>query len=157
MEFIRQYLLSVIVVSVICAIVRILTRDKGAASEIIKLVCGIFIVVTLISPWNKISLSGIDNYIDDFTADAEAITTQASLLAKEEQAKIIKEQTEAYIQDKALAIGVLLDADASVSELSPGQPESIEITANTSPYQRQQIAQWIETDLGIPEDRQIWN
>lgn len=157
MEAVRQYLMSVIAAAVICAIVRALTQNKGASSEIIKLICGVFIAITLISPWNKISISGIVNYIEDFSLDAENITSAASESAREEQNKIIKAQTEAYIQDKALSMGVQLQADITVSNLSPGLPQRVEITANASPYQRQQITGWIETDLGIPEDQQIWN
>ena len=56
MDWIRQYLLSVICVCVIAAIFTALRGDKAPLSGLIKLIAGVFITFTLIAPVVRVEL-----------------------------------------------------------------------------------------------------
>ena len=156
MIHIRQYLITVIAVAVICAVVRALTRKKGVTSAIVNLTSAVFLVVTVISPWTNWSYSGITEHIKDYSDIAEAIVNNGVYAAQTETASIIKSKTETYIVDKAKSFGVEVQVDVTLSEDAFSRPETVRIKADTSPYLKQKIAQFISADLGIPEADQVW-
>ena len=156
MDSIRQYLLSIIAAAVICAIVRALTRKKGASGGIINLITAVFLVLIVVAPLKNWSLAEVKYYIDNCSSNAETITNYGTSAAEEEVATIIKTQTEAYIVDKAESFGAHLQANVTLNQASPHVPKAVTITGNTSPYLKQKISQFITADLGIPEADQIW-
>lgn len=157
MEHIRQYLLSVIAAAILCAAVQAITQKKGASSAIIKLIAGIFLTVTVITPWTKLSFTDITEYAQTFTASAETAVSYGTAVAQEETAAIIKSRSEAYILDKATSLGLTLQVAVTVSDASPPLPESVVLTGKTSPYTKERLAHYIANDLGIPEADQTWN
>ena len=66
----------------------------------------------------------------------------------------ICERLEAYILDKAAALG----ADVSVRFTLDDQdlPRTVTLTGSCTPAQKQALARVLAEDLGIPEERQIW-
>lgn len=156
MIHIRQYLITVIAVAVICAVVRALTRKKGVTSAIVNLTSAVFLIVTVISPWTNWSYSSITEHIKDYSDLAETIVNNGVYVAQTATASIIKSKTETYIVDKAKSFGVEVQVDVTLREDALSQPEAVRIKADTSPYLKQKISQFISADLGIPEAEQVW-
>ena len=50
MDSIRQYLLSITAAAVICAIINALSGKKGTTSAVVKLLSGLFLTLSVISP-----------------------------------------------------------------------------------------------------------
>ena len=74
---------------------------------------------------------------------------------REELGKLISQQTEAYILDKAGELG--LEVTVRVETRTEGNgipvPWSAELTGSWS----QALASALETELGIPAERQVWH
>lgn len=157
MVHIRQYLFSIITAAVICAIIRGLTNKKNAPATVVHFVSSVFLVIIVLLPWSRWSFSDISAHIKDYSDNAQAIANNGVSAAKEEMTAIIITKTETYIVNKAESLGVALCADVIACDESTGQPTSVMITANTSPYLRQVVSQYISADLGIPEANQVWS
>lgn len=155
MRQLQQYLLTVTAAAVVCGFVRSLTHNKGASAAVVKIVSAVFLAVTVISPWSKWSISDFTKYLQEYSADADIIVANGVAAAQEETDAIIKSQSETYIENKAMSLGVSLQADITALD---SQLQSVTITAeHISPYHKQQITQYIAVDLGITEAKQIWN
>ena len=155
MEHIRQYLLSLLTAAVICAIALRVGPKSGTNNSILKLLTGIFLSITVISPLARIKLQDIDYDLTAFRADAQQIVDQAYDDKNSQLRGIITQQLEAYILDKADSFGVTMQAQIALDQ-DGNTPDSITIQADISPYIKSQMQQIIADDLGIPKEDQIW-
>lgn len=73
--------------------------------------------------------------------------------ADEEIEKIIIEQTQAYILDKADDFGAGLEVEVFVKDLIPC---SVSISGPISPLAKSQLSRYISENLGIPSEEQNW-
>lgn len=156
MESIRQYILSVTAAAVICGIISALLGKKGTTGAIGKLLSGIFLAMVILRPLGKISLSDLTEFTDSYAFQANCIAQEGESLANEALADIIKERTQAYILDKADALGVSVSVEVQLSRGTPQLPETVTVRGAVPPYQRRQLMDVLENDLGIPEEKQIW-
>ena len=156
MENVRQYLISVTATALICSVSTVLTEKKGAFGVVVKLVSGIFLVITVISPITKIDLSGHYSGVYNFTNDAQIVVRSGVDEAQYEMSQIIKQQAEAYILDKASSMEADITASVSLNDEKMPKPDTVTITGQLSPYAKHILMQYIEENLSIPEERQIW-
>ena len=86
--------------------------------------------------------------------DAEDAAAMGENLARDSMADIIKEETEAYILDKAADLHANLRVEVTVGE--DNLPAAVTISGEASPYARRQIQAMIANDLGISKENQKW-
>ena len=86
--------------------------------------------------------------------DAEDAAAMGENLARDSMADIIKEETEAYILDKAADLHENLRVEVAVGE--DNLPAAVTISGGASPYARRQIQAMIANDLGISKENQKW-
>lgn len=153
----QKYIISIVSAAIICGIISGLIGKKGTYPAIVRLLCGLFIVITAISPLKSISLNALPDYFSDIQSDAKAVTNQAISETKEDFFRRIKEQTETYILDKASELGLSIDATVQYSTKGEIKPEQVIITGDASPYKKMELKRFIATQLNIPEEAQIWN
>lgn len=152
----RQYLLSLICAALLCSIVYGLLDKKSAYFPIIKLICGLFITITAISPLTNISIPDISEFIGDTKFDANQLVNEGKTFSDESMNSIIRENLESYILGVASDIGADIQVEMFLDEKDPPGPSSVKIIGNVSPYKKQRLQQVIEKELGIPEEKQIW-
>ena len=133
-----------------------LVGKNRSTSKVIKLITGLFLTIAVITPWLRLDFSDLSGYFQEFSISADAAVESGVTFAYEETAAIIKQQTEAYILDKADAIGVDIAVDVCVSNDSPPVPYSVKLCGDIAPYAKVRLIQCISEDLGIPEVRQTW-
>ena len=81
--------------------------------------------------------------------------SQAEDETKRQMAAIISEEAASYILDKADALGLQLEVQVELdAELLPC---GVRLQGAASPYARSQLSGQIETELGIPKERQVWS
>ena len=113
-------------------------------------------------PWLKIlfaaprpDLEHLELDFDHYQAAVEERQEELADTQTEAMASIIAEQTEAYILDKAGELG--LEVTVRVETRTEGNgipvPWSAELTGSWS----QALASALETELGIPAERQVWH
>lgn len=157
MENLSQYLLSVVAASIICAITVNLSGKNSACQSIIKLLAGIFLAVTVISPWSTFRFNQILSYIDSINMDAAALTAQSKERINKETSSIISEHIETYIKNKGETLGATLEIEVFTSGEPPYAPYEVSLHGDISPYAQNTLQHIIANDLGIPKEQQIWN
>lgn len=153
MEMLRQYVISVAAAAMICGVVTSLFQT-GTAKEVVKLICGLFLAFTVLSPVSKLDFSELTDFRFSYSEDAAEAAALGENLAQESMADIIKAETEAYILDKAEALNAVLTVEVTVSE--ENLPMAVKLSGEVSPYARQQLQAIIQTDLGIAKENQQW-
>lgn len=156
MQGIRQYLLSIVTASLISALAIAFVGKKGLYSAVTKLLAGLFLSITVIAPWTNLEINDISSYFDSMEFDAVCAVAEGEHMAETATGTIIKEQTEAYILEKASAIGISVEVVVMFADTSPLLPHTVIITGNASPYEKQVLQLYITEKLGIPKERQSW-
>ncbi len=156
MAGIRAYILSVIASSVICGCVQLLVSKKNASATLIKSLCGIYMAFVLIAPLQRIDFSMYGDYFAGFTDEAKAVVADGENIAQQKYAEIIKSQSQAYIYDKAVSLGANVAVEVKLSDDTPPIPCGITIKGAVSPYVKKVLADYIEDQLGIPKEAQMW-
>ena len=134
MEAVRAWLTSVVLVSVLLSAAQ-----------------------SLIPPGTVRKAAGFTGELDfdHYQAAVEERQEELADTQTEAMASIIAEQTEAYILDKAGELG--LEVTVRVETRTEGNgipvPWSAELTGSWS----QALASALETELGIPAERQVWH
>ena len=157
MNGLRQYIISVLSAAMICAIVIKISEKNQLSANVIRLVATAFLLITVLAPFLNFTLSDFNRNFSLSKIDGTQIAEQASNDALQETALIIKEHTKAYIEKKAESYGADISATISISEPTSLVPDGIKIEGNISPYIKTILTTIINDDLGIPEDKQIWN
>lgn len=153
MEAIREYLLSVTAAALICGAVSCLAGKDGAISKLLKLLCGIFLAAAVIRPVVDLKIDDLSFFSNLLSADADQVVATGKEMASEEMNRIIKEKSEAYILDKAIALGAKVEV---VIELNNSVPAGIAVKGDVSPFIKSKLSACITQDLGIPQEEQIW-
>lgn len=157
MEHIREYLISVTAAAILTGIVRSIAGEKGSTGEIVRLICGIFLVITVVRPVADIQLRNISLYYEDLTEEAQSAVEEGQDYAQRAMARLIKDQAEAYILDKAQMFHAQVDVEVYVSDDITPVPIACRVTGNMSPYAKKKLMEIIESDLGIRKEAQQWN
>lgn len=156
MDSMKNYFISIIAATIICSIVTGLVGNKSTVGSITKLLTGLFLIITVISPLTKLNINSVTKFFSDFSTDASEIVTQSEDAVQSEMTAIIKSQTEAYILDKASIMGLDIDIQVTMSESLPSVPETVVIKGSIAPYSKQQLEQILCNDLGIAKENQHW-
>ena len=152
----RAYLLKITAAAILAAIIRKLAPKSGAGRGA-RLGAGLLVLLCLMEPLQSFVRNGQDivpkdwGYTDPMTADE--IDLEANRLLE----SLITQQAEAYILDKARAMG--LEAEVTVTvRLEDRYPVPWAVTIRSDPTGQQKSA--LETEiqdaLGIPPERQEW-
>ena len=108
---------------------------------LLKLMGGLFLTFTMISPVVNLDFSNIWDFLEECTLKGENAAAWGEAMAEEEYRTIIRERTEAYILDKADALGVTLSVEVTLSDDDVLVPEEAALRGKVSPYAKQQLQQ----------------
>lgn len=153
MDGLRQYVISIVVAALISSILSGIIKN-GTAKGLIRLLCGLFLTFTVIRPLGQLDLRWLTVDSISLNREAEAVASMGENMARETMTEIIKEESEAYILDKAAAMNVELTIDITVSEEQI--PVSAVLGGEISPYARERMEAILESDLGITKENQLW-
>lgn len=153
MEALRQYVISVVAAAMLCGIV-VRLFPSGSGKQVGKLICGLFLAYTVLSPISRVDFSNLPDFSLRCMDDAEDAAAMGENLARDSMADIIKEETEAYILDKAADLHANLHVEVTIGE--DNLPAAVTVSGEASPYARRQIQAMIENDLGISKENQKW-
>lgn len=149
------YILSVVCTAVLCGMIGLLFDKKSATSGVVQLILGIVMTVVVIKPIVQGDMFSFGDYFDNLNESGAYIASAGSEYAKRNQAERIKEQTEAYILNKAEDIGMDITAEVSLNE--DNIPVAVDLNGNVSPYMKVQMTNYLRTQLAIQEECIIWN
>ena len=156
MDAVRRYLFSLCAAALLCSLVRALV-PKGRMKSICSLLCGVFLAMTALSGLAGWQLTDVAEELTKMRIAAAEARTGVEIRNREALSAIIKSKTEAYIWDKAqeldlsVSIEVMVEADGSYP-----YPSGVQITGAFTPQQRKALEAYIEENLAIGKERQIW-
>lgn len=152
----QGYLTGIIAAALICTLLLRFVGNKGTTGAVMKLIAGLFLAFTVISPIAGFDLQEIMDLPADFTQMGKLLALEGEQSSKEAIAAGIKTAAEAYILDKAAALDVALKVEVTLSKEDIPHPESVRLTGNISPYARSTLQDLISKELGINKENQIW-
>lgn len=156
MEEIRGYLLKVVICGILCGISVALTANTGSMGKLVKLITGVCMLMTIVSPALQFRLGSVGSFYGKIALDADALVTEGEKISTTAMGDIIKKKTEAYILDKADSFGASLDVIVSLNNDPYPMPCAVRISGSISPYGKRQMQSIIRDDLGIALEDQIW-
>lgn len=153
MDDLREYVISVVSAALTCGILSRLIQ-KDTAKELARLLSGLFLVLTVISPLKQIDIDLLMQFPLSYKQEAEEAANLGKEMASEAYSDVIKTHSEAYILDKAAALNAKLSVEITVSDAYA--PVQAELCGEISPYARTALEIYLESDLGITKENQIW-
>ena len=148
------YTLSVTCAAALAAILRAIAGE-GTMGKLTKLISGLFLAVTVLSPLVKIEIPDPARWLEDYMEEGEAAAQAGEAMAKEYSEGIISAELEAYILDKAAALGCELSAEVRVDD--GGLPERVILSGEISTADRAALSRMLVRELGIGEEAVIWS
>ena len=155
MTYLSNYAFSLFGVALVCGIVCTIGKDSGFYA-LLKLLSGVFLTLTLISPFSDISLVDVSPFDLPFAADAREASKAGEYYAQNALANIIKQETQAYILDKASQLQLSVQVDVTVNNDPVPVPVKVCITGAVTQEQHKQLEQILTNDLNIAKENQTW-
>ena len=157
MSSVGEYLLRILCVAILCGIVSEIMGKKGISSSLIRLLCGVFLVLSAVSPLTSITLSPLEHLAQGIYREAEDVVADGKQTAQQEYRTVITQKTEAYILDKAQSLGAEVTVRIFLEEGELAAPQSVAIHGRVSPYAKKVLSNWLTSELGIDAEEQTWS
>lgn len=156
MEALRQYAFSVIGGAMVCGVV-LGFSPKGPSHEILKLLCGLFLTVSILYPMANRNWRIIPEDLTSHTMDeAQQAASMGENYSRDVLAQCIKAETEEYILDKAAAMEASLTVQVTVAGEEIPVPVAVVLSGEVNAAAQKRLEQIISEDLGISKENQLW-
>ena len=150
----RQYILTIIISAFACSLCAMIT-EKSSVNRVMKLLTGLIMTVTVLSPIKRISFLNLQEVYDDFEMSSDIWISDGLRMAEAAKSKIIMQEVESYILDRAEQLGSCLSVELKLDEKL--MPETVVMRGSVSPYVKKQISEMLVKDLGITKENQVWS
>lgn len=150
----REWLLSVVAVSLLLTVAESLIPE-GSIRKIAGFTGGLILLLTLLQPVLRTDLGRLRLDMGSYGKALEQRQSELEKTGDKELAALIGEKTEAYISDKAGSLGLSATVHVTTEWGADGvpYPAKVEIRGPRS----EALAAYIEQELGIPPERQVWH
>ena len=149
----RSYVLSVTAAAVLVSVLR-MVAGEGAVGKLTKLLTGLFMAVTVLEPLVSMEIPDPTHWLKDYLEDGAQAARAGEVMAKDYSASIISEELEAYILDKAAAMGSALTVEVQLDD--SGFPETVILSGRMAPGDRAELSRMMAEELGVEEEAQRW-
>lgn len=153
---IRAYVLSVTAAAILCGLVNVLIGKTGTVAALTKLLTGVVLAAAVLRPLGGLAIGDLDAYLQSLDMDAQAAAAVGTEMTREAMAARIKEQTEAYILDKAASLQMDVTVEVILDDGDMPVPVGVILTGSASPYAKSTLESMISEELGIPKEEQKW-
>lgn len=154
MTAVREWLFSVVVISLLLTVAESLIPE-GSIRKIAGFTGGLILLLTLLQPILRTDLGRLRLNVDSYGEAIESRRTELEKREDKEWEALIAERTEAYISDKAARLGLKISVSVRTEPGADGVPYPAE--AEIQGPKSQALAAYMEEELGIPPERQVWN
>ena len=157
MGAVGRWLTAVIAVSLLCAAADAL-MPQGAVKRAGRLVCALVLMGAVLSPLAELDGAEGQRWLKEYLAGVEYREAELQETINSQMKVIIEQRCAAYIVDKAAQLG--LDCTARVecerSEDGVYLPARTETSGLWTAGAQEKLIRVIETDLGVPRERQFY-
>ena len=150
LELIRHWLVGITCAAMLVALAESLI-PAGSIRRIARLTGGLVLLAAILNPLLKLDTTALTRALTEYKLELSAYSAdleeENEILMKD----IIEEQSGAYIQDKAAALGI----DCQVTVEADGEEEWPVPPSGSLPAEQQEaLERTIEEDFAIPAERQ---
>lgn len=154
MKQLSEYLLSIIAAAILCSILKCIT-GKSVYQKWMGLLFGLYMSIAMLRLFGEFTPTSLHTFSGAYIPKGEKIAQTGHEMAMNRTCDIIKETVEAYILSKAEEMGCTLQAEVCLNE--DNIPKNVYLNGTVSPYVRNKLGNYIESDLGIAKENQIWS
>lgn len=155
MDAVGDYLRTVCCGAMLCAVLLQVSGKDGTAPVPMRMLCGLFLVLLVISPLKNVDFDVADRDFSDFSLEARAVSAEGKSQAEKVLREDISRRCEAYILDKAAALQMKLNVRVEVSE-ETHLPAAVILTGEAPAEGKARLMEWIARELGIERSSQQW-
>ena len=151
---VREWLVSVVIVTLLLSVAQTMIPE-GTIRKIASFIGGLILLITLVQPLLRTDLGSLRLHFEDYETAIQERQTELEDAGQEEMSSLIEEKTQAYILDKAGSLGLEVEVRVAAEYGEDGIPYPYE--AEIDGPRSEELAAYMERELGIPEERQVWN
>ena len=151
----REYCTSIVATAMIGVIVCALVENAKIRS-ILRITTGILVLIVLLRPLVNLDPEDLSIRIQS-SIEGQIQTENYQELYRKKLKEQIQTTTEKYIRDKASALGAHIEAFVTLSDDTYPVPTAVEIMGKMTEMQKEELADYLTHQLGIPPHNQRWN
>jgi len=156
--WLHNWILSVVGAALLSALALALTPE-GRCRSVVRLLCGVVTALAVLRPLGQIDLEVYSMSMAAYREQAEAAVRSGEESNDRLSRSIIEQETAAYIWDKAQAAGLMpeeVTVTAKWGDTLCWYPYEVHLRGEAGADGREQLARIMESELGIPRERQHW-
>ena len=158
MTMLRSWILGLTGASILSALAMQLTPE-GAARKVAGFVCGVMLSGIMLSPAVRLDRDVLSSALSRYRDTAEELTDDLEYRENRLIRTYIQERCAAYILDEAQLLGIT-DLSCTVKVKWRDEswvPYEVSLITDASAEERRRLGDYLDGELGIPEERQRWN
>ena len=156
MEAVRAYLLRLTAGALLSAGVLALI-PKGPVKKAAVVLCSLVMLLIALTPLAELDYDALSEAISRLEMEKEEARTGIEIQNQELVARIISGRIQAYILDKASALGLTVTVELEMeTRAATPYPKAVTIRGEANPVQKQQLQAYMEQTFAIPAQRQTW-
>ena len=156
MAGIGAYILSVVAATMICSVAVKLAGRTFTNQHLIRFVCGLVMAAVILQPLGDWVMPDLSGYFRDLESQVTNAVTMGTDFYHRSFSEDIQQRVEAYIQNKAMALGAELEITVKLEEGEYPVPTAVVMCGSISPTARRLLEQFLEEELAIRKEDQVW-
>ena len=133
---------------------------EGGVKQAASIACTVVLVMTVLLPLGTLDVAQYSLELAKDRERGEQLEERGDAVRDSMSRTVIEQECEAYIMDKAEAMGITVDTvkvRAFWNSEGVWVPESAEIRSACTERERKRLSDVIFADLGIPAEKQEWS
>lgn len=157
METLRTYLLGIVAAAMAVTAASALLRE-GSLRRAVRLAGSMVLILVVLGPLLWESLDAFGAYLAEIEMEEDALRSGIEVENTDILTRIICRKTEAYILDKATAMGAEVEVAVTMEQ---GEhypyPYAVTVEGALTDAQRELLSEDMELSLAIPKERQVFS
>ena len=154
MDGLKNYLIAVCSAAILSAIIKQLIGKSKMSSVTVNLLSGLFVAICIISPWKDFSLQDLEIYNPLHTQSGQSYVETGKRITQNQIDAIITEKVESYILEKTNQLHLQVEVRVELAE--DGVPFKSIVSGKLSPEEKKTLSAFLEKEIGVQKEMQIW-
>ena len=151
-EAVREWIQSIVMVAMLLSVGQAMIPE-GQIRKIFSFTGGLVLIVVLIQPVLGLEVGVLMEPLEEYEQQVSAQTEEIEKTVRAEQEAIIEQNLEAYISDKT---DTLEEGGTVRIRAETAEDGTVILSAELVGQPSESLAEYLEQELGIPRERQVW-
>ncbi len=152
MAFVRQWLLGVVACALLVSVADQICPD-GTTRKLVRFTGGLLLLLTMLLPLKRLQTEARATDADGYCEEVARLEQELSEERENTLRRGIASELEAYIEDKAEALGATVCAEAEL-ETHGGVPLPERVTLRGA--YSEALSEFLASELGVAKEKQVW-